>query len=155
MIKSIRHLRGDEEEWERYDAVIPDGEIAILKTRGGLSKIKVGNGFDTFSALPSLTGDSVNTSEREITLMHGKSYRLGECESLVLKFPSAIDDDYYAEVSFDSGADGTEFSTEKKVRLSGDGVADEELLPSENTHYTVFIWFDGELQGIVRGIPNA
>ena len=155
MIKSIRHLRGYEDEWNKYDAVIPDGEIAILKTRGGLSKIKIGNGNDTFSSLPSLTGDSVSTSEREITLLHGKSYRLGECDSLTLKFPSIIDDDYYSEISFDSGIDGTEFSTEQRVRLSGDGVADEELLPDENTHYTIFVWFDGELQGIVRGIPNA
>ena len=155
MIKSIRHLRGSEEEWEAYDTVIPDGEIAILKTRGGLSKIKIGNGSDSFSSLPSINGDSVSTGEREIMLLHGKSYRLGECESLSLSFPAVIDDDYYAEISFDSGIDGTEFSLQKKVRLSGDGVADEELLPSEKTHYTIFIWFDGELQGIVRGIPNA
>lgn len=155
MIKSIRHLRGYEDDWENCDAVIPDGEIAILKTHGGLSKIKIGNGIDKFSALPSLTGDSVNTSEREITLMHGKRYRLGECESVALKFPAVIDDDYYSEVSFDSGIYGTEFSTDKRVRLSGDGVANEKLLPNENTHYTVFIWYDGELQGIVRGIPNV
>lgn len=155
MIKSIRHLRGSENEWNAHDSVIPDGEIAILKTRGGVSKIKVGNGSDSFSSLPSLTGDAVRTEEREITLMHSRSYRLGECDSLIVSFPSVIDDDYYAELSFDAGPDGTEFVLNGKVRLSGDGVADEELLPKERTHYTVFIWFDGELQGLVRGIPNA
>ena len=155
MIKSIRHLRGSEDDWKTYDAVIPDGEIAILKTRGGMSKIKIGNGSDTFSSLPSVTGDCVKTAERELILEHGKSYRLGECTSLSVSFPSVLDDDYYTELSFDSGIDSTEFLSSASIRFSGDDVADEELLPKEKMHYTVFIWFDGELQGIVRGIPNA
>lgn len=155
MIKSVRHLRATESEWQSYDSVIPDGEIAILKTRAGMSKIKVGNGSDSFSSLPSLTGDSLSTDEREITLMHGRSYRLGECEYLSVSFPSVIDDDYYCEFSFDSGVDPTEFVVNGRVRLTGDGVADEDFMPSAKHHYTVFIWFDGELQGIVRGLPNA
>jgi len=155
MIKSIRHLRGSESEWQAYDTVIPDGEIAILKTRGGVPKIKIGNGSDRFSSLPSLTGDSVTTSAKSVTLNHGKSYRLGECQTLEIEFPAIIDDDYYSEISFDSGIDATEFSVNGKVRLSGDEVADEELLPKAKTHYTVFVWYDGELQGIVRGLPNA
>ena len=155
MIKSIRHLRGTESEWETYDGVIPDGEIAILKTHGGNSKIKIGNGSDKFSSLPSLTGDSVSTNEREITLLHGRSYRLGECEELSIAFPDNMDDDYYSELSFDSGVDATDFFTDGRVRFTGDGVADEEFMPSPKTHYTVFVWYDGELQGIVRGLPNA
>ena len=87
--------------------------------------------------------------------MHGRSYRLGECAELTLSFPAKLDDDYYCELSFDSGADATELVVNGKVRLTGDGVADEELLPEPKTHYTVFIWYDGELQGLVRGLPNA
>lgn len=155
MIKSIRHLRGTSSEWEAYNPVIPDGEIAILKTKAGRSKIKVGNGSDNFSSLPSLTGDSITTDEREITLLHGRTYRLGECSHLSVSFPSVIDEDYYSEFSFDSGIDATEFVINSKVRLTGDGVADEDFMPAEKTHYTVFIWYDGELQGIVRGLPNA
>lgn len=155
MIKSVRHLRATEAEWQTHDCVIPDGEIAILKTRGGNCKIKIGNGNDRFSALASVTGDSVTTDERSITLLHAKSYRLGECSSLTVSFPVVLDDDYYCEFSFDSGVDPTEFEINGKVRLSGDGVADEEFMPEAKTHYTVFVWYDGELQGIVRGLPNA
>lgn len=155
MIQSVRHLRGTESEWSSFDCVIPDGEIAILKTHAGNCKIKVGNGIDNFSSLPSVTGDSVITDERNITLQHGKSYRLGECSLLTLEFPDRIDDDYYCEFSFDSGVDASEIVFSNVVRLTGDGVADEELMPEAETHYTVFIWYDGELQGVVRGLPNA
>ena len=155
MIKSIRHLRGTTNEWQANDTVIPDGEIAILKSSLGIPKIKIGNGFDKFSSLPSVTGESVRTDKRELTLMHGRSYRLGECASLALSVPQKVDDDYYSEVTFDSGIDATEFLMNAKVRLTGDGVADEELMPRPKTHYTIFIWYDGELQGIVRGLPNA
>ena len=155
MIKSIRHLRGSESDWKAHDTVIPDGEIAILKTRSGASKIKIGNGIDTFSALSSLTGDCIDSLGGDLNLMSGKSYRLGECQSLALQFPEIFDDDFYVEISFDSSLDGTEFTTSRKVRFSGDEVADEELLPNPKTHYTVFIWYDGDFQGVVRGIPNA
>ena len=155
MIKSVRHLRGTKADWERHDAIIPDGEIAILQSTPNPPKIKVGNGIDPFSALPSITGDTVQTSENEITLYHGKSYRLGEANTLTISVPSPIDDDYYAEISFDSGDDATELNMNAKIRLTGDGVADEELLPRPKTHYTIFVWYDGELQGIVRGLPNA
>ena len=156
MIKSVRHLRADESGWLANDTVIPDGEIAILKTKGGRMRLKVGNGKDKFSALPSLGTDAVKESVTgALVLRHGKSYRLGEMQSLTLSIPSVIDDDYYSEVSFDSGIDATELETLGGIRLSGDDVADEELMPKTNTHYTVFVWYDGDVQGIVRGLPNA
>ncbi len=155
MIKSVRHLRGTRSQWESYDAVIPDGEIAILKSDTGLPKIKIGNGADTFSALPSISGDAVSIDGGSVTLLHGRSYRLGEVSELTVNIPSTVDEDYYAEISFDSGKDATELVFNKRVRLTGDGVADEELMPRAKTHYTLFIWYDGELQGIVRGLPNA
>ena len=156
MIKSIQHLRGDENEWKNHDIVVPDGELAILRTRGGSLKIKIGDGEHPFSELGSLLGDAVTSSDnKSITMMHAKSYRLGEAPSIKISFPETIDDDYYSELSFDSGKDATEFEILGSVRLSGDGVADEELMPLPNTHYTVFIWYDGSLQGIVRGLPNA
>lgn len=156
MIKSIRHLRADENGWLANDAVIPDGEIAILKTAGGRVKVKIGNGVDKFSALPSLSTDAVKESDADsLTLEHGKSYRLGTLQQLTLSIPQIIDEDYYSEVSFDSGTDATELEINGKIRLSGDDVADEELMPRANIHYTVFVWYDGEVQGIVRGLPNA
>ena len=155
MIKSVRHLRGTRAEWQAHDTVIPDGEIAILKSSSGIPKIKIGNGSDPFSMLPAITGDAVATDKSDVTLLHGRSYRLGECTELNLRIPSAVDDDYYTEISFDSGRDATELTFNSRVRLTGDNVADEELMPRAKTHYTIFIWYDGDLQGIVRGIPNA
>ena len=155
MIKSIRHLRADEATWAANDIIVPDGELALLKTKGGYTKIKVGDGQHSFSTLPSLTGEAVNLAESSVELQHGRSYRLGQMDAVTVSFPSVIDDDYYAELTFDSGADATVFEVMGSVALSGDDVADRELMPRENTHYTVFIWYDGTLQGIVRGIPNA
>ena len=156
MIKSIRHLRADENGWIANDIVIPDGEIAILKTKSGRARVKIGNGIDKFSALPTLGTDAVKESSCDVlTLEHGKSYRLGEIPHLLLRVPTGIDDDYYSEVSFDSGTDATELEIEGKIRLSGDDVADEDLMPKAHTHYTVFVWYDGDVQGIVRGLPNA
>ncbi len=156
MIKSIRHLRADEGGWLANDIVVPDGEIAILKTRGGRVRVKIGNGVDKFSHLSSLGTDAVTENSPELlTLHHGKSYRLGTVSSMTLRIPDTIDEDYYSEVSFDSGKDATELEFLGKVRLSGDDVADEELMPRANTHYTVFVWYDGNVQGIVRGLPNA
>lgn len=155
MIKSIRHLRAAESEWLSNDVVIPDGEIVILKTRSGGTRLKVGNGKDKFSALPTLGTDAVKATDGALTLHHGKSYRLGTSQALTLTLPETIDEDYYSEVSFDSGADATELEIIGKIRLSGDDVADEDLMPKPNTHYTVFVWYDGDIQGIVRGLPNA
>lgn len=154
MIKSIRHLSGSEAEWQAHDTVIPNAEISIVKTKGGNQKIKIGNGKDKFSDLPSLTGDAVNTDKEAITLLHARSYRLKTAYSLEISFPDVIDDDYYSELSFDSGEDATDFSVNGKLRLSGDNVAGGELIPRPNVHYTLFIWYDGSMQGVVRGLPD-
>ena len=155
MIKSIRHLRGTEAQWLASDIVIPDGEIAIVNTEGGNRRLKIGNGIDKFSSLPYLSGNSVESVSEQITLEHGRSYRLGTASYLTVTFPDKLDDDYYSEISFDSGDDATEFAVNGRLRLTGDDVADEELMPKPNFHYTVFVWYDGALQGIVRGLPNA
>ena len=55
MIKSIRHLRADESEWKGNDIIVPDGEIAIIKTRGGGIRLKVGDGEKKFSELSAIT----------------------------------------------------------------------------------------------------
>lgn len=155
MKKSIRLMRAESAVWQSIDPVIPDGEPVIERTAAGVVRLKIGNGSESFSSLPSLLGDAVRTEENVITLAHGKSFRLGSTPYLVIKLPKTYDDDFFSEISFDSGDDATEFAIEGKVRLSGDGVADEELMPEAKTHYTIFIWYDGAFQGVVRGIPNA
>ena len=156
MKKSIRHLRADSAEWAANDAVIPDGEIALLKTDGGRVKMRVGDGARKFSELPSLDGDVNKSGESAISLSHGVSYRRGELTFLSLAIPKRHDDDFYAEISFDSGDSPTELVISgAPVTFTGDGVADGEFMPDANMHYTMFIWYDGRMQGVVRGAPNA
>lgn len=156
MIKSIQHMRGTESEWDEYDLSIPDGEIAILKTKTGRRKIKVGDGSTVFSQLVSIGGDTDNGDGNNIQLKSGISYRRGELLSLKLTLPSSYDDDFYTDVSFDSGDNPTEFYISGgNVRFTGDGTADGEFMAEPNTHYTLFIWYDGSMQGVVRGIPNV
>ena len=154
MKKSIRLMRADEASWQRSNPVIPDGEPVIGRTAAGSVRIKIGNGSDRYADLSSLLGDTVKTAATEISLSGGKSFRLGTAPALHLNLPTAYDDDFWCEISFDSGVDATEFSVSGEIRFSGDGVADEELMPIAKTHYTLFIWYDGSFQGIVRGIPN-
>lgn len=155
MKKSIRLMRADTTTWKSLNPVIPDGEPIIEKTAAGAVRLKIGNGTDSFSALPSILGDTVKTAKENITLAHGKSFRLRAVPVLNIAVPPVFDDDFWCEVSFDSGDDATEFSVAGNIRFSGDGVADEELMPEAKTHYTLFIWYDGAFQGIVRGIPNG
>ena len=154
MKKSIRLMRADSSAWERINPVIADGEPVIERTAAGSVRIKIGNGKDRFASLPSLLGDTVKTDAAIIELSGGKSFRLGTVPALHLVMPKVYDDEFSCEVSFDSGVDATEFSVSEGIRFSGDGVADEELMPIPKTHYTLFIWYDGSFQGIVRGIPN-
>ena len=109
-------------------------------------------------AISEVTGsfiETVKTDSGSITLEHARIYRLGECHSLTVSVPKSIADEYFSELSFDSGDSATEFSSAAMIRFSGDDVADEVFIPKENMHYTIFLWYDGEIQGVVRGIPNA
>ena len=155
MIKSIRHIRGTEAEWAANDVVIPEGEIALLKTRGGKIKAKIGDGYSKFSELSSIDGDAIRPTKNTISPAHGKLYRLGTVTDLTVSLPASPDDDFYTEISFTSGEDATEFMTDTKIRFTGDDIAAEEFIPRERTHYNLFIWYDGEYQGVARGLPDA
>ena len=155
MNKSIRHLRASSEEWRAYDIVLPDGEIAIESTPGGSVRLKVGNGRDKFSTLPALGGDAASVSEGRIEALSSKIYRLTEPSGIELILPDTPDLDFYTEISFTTGEDAADFSVNHSVRFTGDDVAGEEFIPKTHTHYTVFVWFDGEYQGVARGLPNA
>ncbi len=98
---------------------------------------------------------TVITSNGNLKMEKAKIYRLPEMKSIVVSLPAEIDDEYYSELSFDSGEDATVFNTVTKIRFSGDDIADENFYPKDNTHYTIFLWYDGDMQGVVRGIPNA
>jgi hypothetical protein len=155
VIKSIRHIRGTAAEWSANDAVIPEGEIALLKMRNGRFKARIGDGVSPFSKLSSIDGDAIREASGSITAEHGKLYRLGTLTGLELTLPTDPDDDFYTEISFSSGNDATEFISNTAVRFTGDDIAAEEFIPRERTHYNLFIWYDGEYQGVARGIADA
>ena len=155
MHKSIRHLRGTESEWAANDIVIPDGEIALLKTPTGRIKAKIGDGISRFSELSSLDGDALRTGDDTLDMKHGKLYRLGTVSGISIKLPRSPEDDFYTELSFTSGEDATEFISDTVIRFTGDDIAAEEFIPREKTHYNLFIWYDGEYQGVARGLANA
>jgi hypothetical protein len=153
--KSIRHLRGTESEWAANDLIIPEGEIALLKTGTGRIKAKIGDGISRFSELPSIDGDPHRPDTDTIDMKHGKLYRLGTVSGISISLPASADDDFYTELSFTSGEDATEFISDTPIRFTGDDIAGEEFIPREKKHYNLFIWYDGEYQGVARGLENA
>ena len=62
----VKHLRADEATWAEYDAVIEDGEIALMKTESGRYRMKIGNGELSFSELEMFGGEVFNTHEGDI-----------------------------------------------------------------------------------------
>ena len=155
MIKSIRHIRGTKTEWAANDAVIPEGEIALLKMRDGRFKARIGDGISRFSELPSIDGDATRPEGDTIKVRHGSLYRLGTVTGLLIDLPDDPDDDFYTEISFRSGNDAAEFISNTPIRFTGDDIAAEEFIPRERTHYNLFIWYDGAYQGVARGIADA
>ena len=155
MIKSIRHLRGNEADWAGNDIVVPDGEIAILHTGGGQIKLKVGDGVRRFSALPALIGNTLSLDQNDLTVEHGFTYRLGRRDALALRLPDAPDADFFTEISFQSASYATEFEATPNIIFTGDGTADGDFTPEAMRNYTLFIGYDGSYQGVVRGVPYA
>ncbi len=98
---------------------------------------------------------TVFSSGGTIHLEKGKIYRMDTVSTLSLVIPEDPDDEFFCELTFDSNEDAASFSVSSPIRFSGDDIADESFYPKENTHYTVFIWYDGSMQGVVRGLANA
>lgn len=91
----------------------------------------------------------------DITLLHGEEYRFGEITGITLTLPESVSDDYYSCVVFDSGESAPAFSCPSSVTMSGDGTSGGKLVPKSNMHYTIFIWYDGAFQGLVRGVARG
>ncbi len=155
MSKIIQHLRADRAGWEQNDIVPMDGELALLRTEDGGTLIKIGDGEHPFSALDSLTGEVKSGSGDSHTLCHGEDLRFGALTALALSFPTLIREDYYATLSFDSPSDAPtalSYPAEPKIHFTGEDVLEGIFIPDAGKHYTVFLWYDGKMQGLVRGI---
>lgn len=156
MLKSIRHLNATSAEWKSHsDMIIPRGELAAEFTDTGAILLKMGNGTETYSALPYLNAVTVRSfGGGELSPKNQCTYRAGGAISnLFLKLPGAPEDNFYAEISFISGEDATAFEVSDTVYFSGDDIAGGEFLPVPSKHYTVLIWRDNGWHCVVRGVP--
>ena len=155
MSKIIQHLRADRAGWERHDIVPLDGEIALLRTEDGATLLKIGDGEHPFSALASLTGEVKSGSGDAHILCHGEDLRFGTLAALSISLPTVIREDYYATLSFDSQGDAPtalSYPAVPKIHFTGEDALDGIFVPDGGKHYTVFLWYDGRMQGLVRGV---
>ncbi len=151
----IQHLRADREGWALHDIIPKDGELALLQTEDGGTLIKIGDGEHPFSELSSLTGEVVNPSGESLLLRHGEEARYDTLSALTLSFPTAIREDYYAALSFDSPQNiptALSYPEAPKIYFSGDDVVEGVFIPDHSKHYSLFFWYDGRMQGLVRGV---
>lgn len=155
MIGSIKHLRGTTAEWKANNIVVPDGELAIERTTSGGTHLKIGNGIDRFTDLPSVTGSTIKTDEYCLYLVSGYRYVCGWRSGIELILPEEPDDDFYCEVSFKSRNNIADFSIiGGKTLMSGDGTADGIMIPEPYHYYTILLWYeDGIFHGVSRGVP--
>lgn len=156
MTKSIRHLRATESSWGSSDIVIPDGEIAIVKTSAGESRLKVGDGEKKFSELHTLGGDykklTTSSSGHKFTLENNMVYHVPNVKSMTLTLPESYPLDFCCMVCMDTRRYQADFTLDG-VYFTGDDTFDGEFMPAEGKRYTLFIWYATEFQGVVRGIP--
>ena len=149
---TIRHLRATAAAWAAHDVIVPDGELALLKEDGRV-RIKVGDGVRRFSELPFIDGTVRESTETDLTLAIGDDVRLGACTALSITLPSVPEEDFYAMVTFDSPYEGaTQLTLSQKVTLTGDDTVEGKLRAAAGRHYSLLIWNDGRLQGLVRGV---
>lgn len=89
------------------------------------------------------------------TLESGYDYRIGDADMLEWYFPETnIPSDFYAIMRFNSGATATTVLIDEDCVLTGDDCKGGIFTPVANKKYSVFVWYDGTKQGVVRGVPT-
>lgn len=149
-----QHLRGNDSAWMTHDPVLRDGEIGVLQTPNRRAKLKVGDGERRFSALPFLDGEIRTGVNPTFYLTHGLDLRFPDAltSPITVKFPAGKDSDYYAVLTFTTGDVAPTFTTVPEVTFSGDDIFGGKFVPLANRHYTLLFWYDGDMQGAVRGV---
>ena len=152
----LQLLRGTAAEWEAHDVPLKDGEPALLKKADGRVQLRVGDGESCFSDLGAVGECRVEPEALPFgELAAGYDYRIGNAEGVEYFFPETIPDDFYALLTFDSGAEATVYYTDDDCYFTGDDTEGGVFTPVANKHYTVLVWYDGTKQGVVRGVAHA
>lgn len=148
-------IYGTQAWWEANDNVITKGRIVFLEKADGRFQLRVGDGTTHFTDLPAIGEFRVDPEALPFgTLESGYDYRIGNAEGVEYFFPETIPDDFHALVSFNSGAEATVLYTDDDCVFTGDDCSKGIFTPISNKKYTVFFWYDGTKQAIVRGIPT-
>ncbi len=155
---SIQHLRGSESDWSSHNIVVPDGEIMLVKV-GNFYKVKVGNGISTAGVLPFLgvTQKTVNSFSGRFTLQNNYNYIFSEYPSnfnLALPTASGSNYEFRAAISFVTGDDEINFDLDESVYYTGDHTDEGYFTPECGYRYSIFFFWDGTYQAIVRAVPN-
>lgn len=154
-MKSIRHRRATLDEWRDINPVIPDGEIALIKRDTGYG-IVVGDGKSEFSSLAPL-GSNISRNYDdliiEVCIWSGDDLRYDLIEELYIDIPTPVPEDFFATFTFISGEFATMLSLPEDLNIYFTGTDCEEggFYPTEFMRYNVFLFYDGALQGVVRG----
>lgn len=89
------------------------------------------------------------------TFETGYDYRIGDADAVEWYFPETnIPSDLYAIMHFNSGATATTIMIDEDCVLTGDDCKGGVFTPVANKKYSVFVWYDGTKQGVVRGVPT-
>lgn len=154
MSSIVQNLRGTLNEWNETNPVIPDGAVAVLKHDDRHYDIKIGNGELSFSELPYLGSRVVNPSMPSHRLQRGESARFGKVGLLTLAYTKPPEEDFYASASFDSPENATVFELLGSAKFSGTDCEEGMFSPQPCMHYSLFFWYDGIMNCIVRGVKN-
>ena len=150
--------RDTENLWRAINPILRNGEIAVVQSPTGYHRLLIGNGSSAYSDLIPIGGGvkTITGEDVSLTPRHGADLRLGTLTSLAISLPDSYEEDYYAFFSFDSGVTPTAFSyTDGAILFTGDDVEDGVFVPLAGKHYSLFLWYDGMMQCIVRGMERT
>ena len=91
-----------------------------------------------------------------IELLNNNEYRYANALSnLTITFPTEIPNDYITSVVFNSAGTPTNLAYPSSIKWSGNDIVSEEFVPVSGKKYTLCLWYDGVMNGVVRGVSNA
>lgn len=152
---TVKHRRADEESWLEADPVIPDGELALVRSSSGYD-VKIGDGVSKYSELSPIMGKHTTDSSENasVTLSHRDHASFPAIASLTVRLEQTDRPDYVAMLSFEAPDYSPELTFEDcpDILFSGVNIEDNVFLPTEYMHYTLLFWRDHRLNCHVRGV---
>ena len=136
-----------------------------LQTKAPLSDVDIL--FDTIGNVPETTTVQAEIEQKSdkttiiassdttaiIELLNNNEYRYANALSnLTITFPTEIPNDYITSVMFYSIGVPTNLTYPSGIKWSGDDIVSGEFVPASGKKYTLCLWYDGVMNGVVRGV---